>query len=342
MFEELELDGRGASPAAPARVGDLPVAARRATRWRCRRRHRAPAATHAAPPVDPLAARRARRSRDLSAARGAPTPAAYNELMEQVLRAPAERHRRLLEELVATVGEHNPDVDRDLLERAFDLRLRGARGTQAPERRGLHRPPGRRRPDPRRAATGHRRPSPRRSCTTSSRTPTSTIDQVRAEFGDEIAAPRRGRHQADADQVPEPRAGAGRELPQDDRRDGRRTSGSSSSSSPIACTTCGRSSTSASRSRSRRRGRRSRCTRRSLTGSASTRSSGSSRTSRSRRSIPRKYQEIAGDGRPAAGRPRGVRRRGRAASSSASSRRPGSRPRSPAGRSTSTPSTRRW
>jgi GTP pyrophosphokinase len=39
--------------------------------------------------------------------------------MEQVASKPAERHRRLLDELVATVGEHNPDVDRDLLERAF-------------------------------------------------------------------------------------------------------------------------------------------------------------------------------------------------------------------------------
>jgi GTP diphosphokinase / guanosine-3',5'-bis(diphosphate) 3'-diphosphatase len=39
--------------------------------------------------------------------------------MEQVLSGPAERHRRLLEELIATVGEHNPEVDRDLLERAF-------------------------------------------------------------------------------------------------------------------------------------------------------------------------------------------------------------------------------
>ena len=81
----------------------------------------------------------------------------------------------------------------------------------------------------------------------------------RVRRGDRPA--RRGRHEADADQVPEPRAGPGRELPQDDRRDGARTSASSSSSSRIGCTTCGRSSTWASRSRSRRRARRSRCTR---------------------------------------------------------------------------------
>ena len=39
--------------------------------------------------------------------------------MEQVVTGPAERHRRLFDELAATVGEHNPEVDRDLLERAF-------------------------------------------------------------------------------------------------------------------------------------------------------------------------------------------------------------------------------
>jgi GTP diphosphokinase / guanosine-3',5'-bis(diphosphate) 3'-diphosphatase len=39
--------------------------------------------------------------------------------MEQLLSSPAERHRRLLDEVVATVGEHNPEVDRELLERAF-------------------------------------------------------------------------------------------------------------------------------------------------------------------------------------------------------------------------------
>jgi GTP pyrophosphokinase len=41
--------------------------------------------------------------------------------MERVLSSPAERHRPLLDELIATVGEHNPVVDRDLLERAFEV-----------------------------------------------------------------------------------------------------------------------------------------------------------------------------------------------------------------------------
>ena len=50
---------------------------------------------------------------------GISNPGYYNGPMEQVLSAPAERHRRLFEELAATLGEHNAEVDRDLLERAF-------------------------------------------------------------------------------------------------------------------------------------------------------------------------------------------------------------------------------
>jgi GTP pyrophosphokinase len=53
----------------------------------------------------------------------------YNVMMEQVLSGPAERHRRLFEELVATVGEHNPEVDRELLERAFTYACNAHEGT---------------------------------------------------------------------------------------------------------------------------------------------------------------------------------------------------------------------
>ncbi len=41
--------------------------------------------------------------------------------MEPVLGIEAERHRQLLAELIATVGEHNSEIDRDLLERAFEI-----------------------------------------------------------------------------------------------------------------------------------------------------------------------------------------------------------------------------
>jgi GTP pyrophosphokinase len=106
--------------------------------------------------------------------------------MEQVLSSPAERHRPLLDELVATVGEHNPEVDRGLLERAFTFACE--------------------------AHEGHKRHSgedfivhpvgvARILAELRSDNPTiaaallhdvvedtdATIDQVRAEFGDEVA-----------------------------------------------------------------------------------------------------------------------------------------------------------
>ncbi len=110
----------------------------------------------------------------------------YNDDMEQVLSSPAERHRPLLVELIATVGEHNPDVDRGLLERAFAFACE--------------------------AHEGHKRRSgedfivhpvgvARILAELRSDNPTvaaallhdvvedtdATIDQVRAEFGDEVA-----------------------------------------------------------------------------------------------------------------------------------------------------------
>ena len=95
---------------------------------------------------------------------------------------------------------------------------------------------------------------------------------------------RRGRHEADADPLPEPRAGAGRELPQDDRRDGAGPPRHPHQARRPPPQHADDRVPRASRSRSRRRARRSRSTRRSRTASVSTRSSGSSRTSRSRRS----------------------------------------------------------
>ena len=42
-------------------------------------------------------------------------------MADQVLTAASERHREVFEELVAEVAAYNPDVDRDLLERAFEF-----------------------------------------------------------------------------------------------------------------------------------------------------------------------------------------------------------------------------
>jgi len=50
--------------------------------------------------------------------------------MEQVLTSPAERHRALFDQIVATVGEHNPEVDRDLLEHAFTVACEAHEGAK--------------------------------------------------------------------------------------------------------------------------------------------------------------------------------------------------------------------
>ena len=135
-----------------------------------------------------------------------------------------ERHEDLFEELIAEVSTYNTDVDRELLARAFDFASRAHEGQ---ERRSgeafIHHPFGAakicaelRLDDetiavgaPPRRRRGHRR---RRRCRPSG---------VRRRDRE----PRRGRHEADADPVPEPRARGGRELPQDDRRDGPRRPG---------------------------------------------------------------------------------------------------------------------
>ena len=68
-----------------------------------------------------------------------------------------------------------------------------------------------------------------------------TSEQVAAQFGEEIATPRRRRHQADPHPLPIEGRRAGREPAQDVHGDGEATFASSSSSSPTGCTTCGRS-----------------------------------------------------------------------------------------------------
>src|SRR5918996_2890945 len=49
---------------------------------------------------------------------------------EQVLTAPAERHHDLFEQLVAEVAAYNPEVDRDLLERAYAYGAEAHEGQQ--------------------------------------------------------------------------------------------------------------------------------------------------------------------------------------------------------------------
>ena len=102
--------------------------------------------------------------------------------------ASAERHRH---ELFDELARRGRDVQprrrpRPDLSAPTHFASRGARGPAAAQRRGLHRPSARRRADPRRAARRRSRRSPPRCSTTSSRTRTTTIEEVRAEFGDEV------------------------------------------------------------------------------------------------------------------------------------------------------------
>ena len=263
--------------------------------------------------------------------------------MPATLSDAAERHRELLEELVDDLFAYMPDAETTLVADAFAFACEHHDGQlrKSGEEYIVH-PLGRRQ-GLRPAAASRRRCSRPRCCTTSSRTPTRRPRRSRAEFGEDVAAARRRRHEAVAHPVRLARGGAGRELPQDDPLDGPATSASSSSSWPTACTTCGRSSYLAKQKQIQKaQARRSRSTRRSRTASASTRSSGSSRTSRSRRCYPRKYAEIeAMVNQRRADREEFVAEAGRdPRRGSARGRR--SAPRSSAAPSTSIRSTRRW
>ena len=111
----------------------------------------------------------------------------------------------------------------------------------------------------------------------------ASLDEVREAFGEEVAGPRRRRDQAHRDRLPVARRGAGRELPQDDGRDGHGHPGHPDQARRPPAQHAHDRARCRSRSRSTRPRRPWRSTRRSRTASASTRSSGSSRTSRSTR-----------------------------------------------------------
>src|ERR687887_2334305 len=51
-------------------------------------------------------------------------------MADQVLTAASERHRELLDELLEEVAAYNPEVDRDLLERAFVFASEAHEGQQ--------------------------------------------------------------------------------------------------------------------------------------------------------------------------------------------------------------------
>ena len=251
-----------------------------------------------------------------------------------------ERHEHLVEELIADVEAYKPDVDRDLLRR------------RSPTPSGLTRASAAARVKPSSAIRG----APRRS------SPTLHLDEQtlaaallhdvvedtgvgdrgregRVRRRDRPA--RRGRHEADADPVREPRARGGRELPQDDRGDGagpprhphqarRPPAQHADDRVPRPSEAAAEGEGDARDVRADRAPARHPC------------DQVGARGSRLRALHPRKYAEIEAMVAERRGDRDGAREEGVAASFSASWRRPTSRPTSPAARSTSTRSTTRW
>ena len=241
----------------------------------------------------------------------------------------------------AEVAAYNPDVDRDLLERAYHFASASARRPAAPERRGLHPAPARRRADPRASCADPTRRSPPRSSTTSSRTRTRRSRRFASEFGDEVARLVEGVTKLTRIQLPEPRAGPGGELPQDDRGDGagpRRHPHQARRPPPQHAhdRVPGQAEAAPEGPRDARGLRAARAPPRYPHDQVG------ARGPRVPDAAPAQVRRDPGDGQPAPRGAREVRRERRRRRSSRSSRRSGSPPTSPRARSTSTPSTRRW
>ena len=218
-----------------------------------------------------------------------------------------ERHEHLVEELIADVEAYKPDVDRDLLRRAFAYAERAHEGQRRRSGEAFIRHPW---GAAKILATLHLDEQTLSAALLHDvvEDTESDIADVKAEFGDEIARLVEGvtkltriqfasREHAEVENYRKMIVAMAQDR------------ASSSSSSPTACTTCGRSSISAARSSCRRPRRRSRCTRRSPTGSASTPSSGSSGPL-VRAAAPAQVRGDRGHGCRAAGRSRGAREEG--------------------------------
>ena len=221
------------------------------------------------------------------------------------------------------------------------LRLRAPRRPAALLGRRVHHPPGRGRAGLRRACGSTPRRSARRCSTTRSRTPAPAWRRSATEFGEEIAAAGRRRHQADRDDLREPRRAPGRELPQDDGGDGHRRQGDPDQAGrpPPQHAHARRAAEAEADGEVARDAGDLRAAR---PPARDPRDQVGARGPRLRDPAPAQVRRNQAAGRPAARRARELRHRRRRASSPRSWSRSGSRPRSPAAPSTSTRSTRRW
>ena len=212
--------GRRPLSARPLRAGS---GCRRAERGRRRRRRRIlrEARIWSAQPRSVPTERRTRRpgntSKDSNSRRAQRSPRRSLRRGRGVrLLGERERQRRHR----AGGGDDRPCRDRARLR----LRLRAPRRPDAPLGRRVHHPPGRGGPGLRRDAARHRDPlrgAAARHRRGHQRQPRR--DPRRVRRGDRPAG--RRRHQADRDDLREPRRAPGRELPQDDGGDGHRRQG---------------------------------------------------------------------------------------------------------------------
>ena len=253
-------------------------------------------------------------------------------------RAPAAR------DLFAIVEEHADEaalpVDRDARRGGVPLRLRAPRRPAPQVGRGLHRPPGRRREDLRRACASTPRRCARRCCTTPSRTRQRRSTRSREHFGEEVAALVDGVTKLDRHHLPVARRGAGRELPQDDGRDGLGHPGHPHQARrPPAQHAHDRRDAQAEADREGQGDARD--LRADRAPARHPRDQVGARGPRVRDAAPAQVPGDQGPGQPAARGARGTTSRRPATTCRASSRRSASTPRSPGAPSTSTRSTRR-
>ena len=220
------------------------------------------------------------------------------------------------------------------------VRLRAPRRPAPQVGRGLHRPPGRRGEDLRRACASTPRRCAPRCCTTPSRTPRPRSRRCASASARRSPSLVDGVTKLTGHHVPVARRGAGRELPQDDGRDGHGHPGHPDQARrPPAQHAHDRGDAQAEADREGEGDARH--LRADRPPARHPRDQVGARGPRVRDAAPAQVPGDQGPRRPAARGARALRRRRRATTCSRSSRRSASRPRSPAAPSTSTRSTRR-
>ena len=129
--------------------------------------------------------------------------------------------RASIDPLLKKVRGYNPKADLKEIQRAYAVAEASHEGQKRMSGEDFIEHPSRSRRSWRTCTWTRRRSRPR-SCTTRSRTRTSRSTTIEEEFGEEVARIVDGLTKLERIEFQHPRAGAGRERPQDDRGDGGR------------------------------------------------------------------------------------------------------------------------